>query len=329
MTTECRRLTDHDSVFAGIDVWNRAQPDFSIPDRLVAQNVFAPFDGIDVTAWGGFEDDELVGVALSKRLKRMIPDYAGPESGWLSLFAVDDQAENRSSVASDLLDTVEGEMAERGVASLRFGGDPGHFLPGVPSECPGLEATLRDAGFSAGRTFHDVLGDLDEYEPPNRIAAVRDEWSNLTLERVGSDVEPLLDFLSDQFPGRWQYEAENFTRVPGGGDDYWFLRNEGTPVGFGRTNTPESGYRGGSVNWADRLDGSVCGLGPLGVHEAYRGRGWGLWLVATIAERYRDTGYDRMVIDWTDLVDYYAKLGFEPWLAYTSFTKEIGEEVMA
>ncbi|MFH5801352.1 hypothetical protein [Haladaptatus sp. CMAA 1911] len=47
MTTECRRPTDHDSLFAGIDVWNRANPGFSIPDGLVAQNVFAPFDGVD------------------------------------------------------------------------------------------------------------------------------------------------------------------------------------------------------------------------------------------------------------------------------------------
>ncbi|WP_423747086.1 GNAT family N-acetyltransferase (plasmid) [Haladaptatus sp. SPP-AMP-3] len=323
MTTECRRLTDYDSVFAGIDVWNRSHPDFSIPDRLVTQNVFAPFDGIDVTAWGVFEDDEFVGFALGKRLVESIPDYTGRELGWLSLFAVDGEAGDATSVASNLLATVEGEMAERGVTRVRFGGDPGHFLPGVPSECLDLEATLRDAGFSVGRTFHDVLADLNEYESPDRIAAVRDTWPDLTLERVGADADTLLDFLSDQFPGRWQYEAENFTRVPGGGDDYWLLRNEGTPVGFVRTNTLESGYRGGNVNWAGRLDGDVCGLGPLGVHEAYRGRGLGLWLVATLAERYRDAGYDRMVIDWTDLVDYYAKLGFEPWLAYETFTKEI------
>ena len=47
MTTKCRRTTDHDSLFAGVYVWNRANPGFSIPDGLVAQNVFAPFDGVD------------------------------------------------------------------------------------------------------------------------------------------------------------------------------------------------------------------------------------------------------------------------------------------
>ncbi len=132
-------------------------------------------------------------------------------------------------------------MEAWGVTRLRFGGDPGHFLPGVPSECPDLETTLRDARILRRQDLSRRSGRPRRVRIPDRIAAVRDEWPNLTLERVGTEAEPLLDFLSNQFPGRWQYEAENFTRVPGGGDDYWLLRNEGTPVGFGRANTPESG----------------------------------------------------------------------------------------
>jgi len=55
MTTECRRLTDYDSVFTGIDV----------------------------TARRSFED-ELVAFPLGKRLTEATADYTGPESGWLA-----------------------------------------------------------------------------------------------------------------------------------------------------------------------------------------------------------------------------------------------------
>lgn len=329
MTIEFRRLTEYEGVYAGIDCWNRSYPSFAIPERLVAQNVFAPFAGLNVMAWGGFEDGSLVAFALGKRPTASIPEYTDSEQGWVSLFAVDPTSENRTATADQLLMTVEREMANRGVSRLRFGGDPGHFLPGVPTDFDALQAIFRDNGFEADRTFHDLRGDLAGYESPPRISKVADSWPELTLERVGAETEPLFAFLSDQFPGRWRYEAENFARVPGGASEYWLLRHDGETVGFARTNTPNSAYRGGNVNWASQLDGDVCGLGPLGVHESYRGRGWGLWLVATLAERYRDAGYDRMVIDWTDLVEYYGKLGFEPWLAYDAFTKELGSEVAA
>lgn len=329
MKFEVRRLTDYAGVREGTDCWNRTYPDFSLPERAVAQNVFAPFDGLDVTAWGAFSDGKVVAVALGKRLVEQIPDYAGPEQGWVSLFAVDPSVPDRRAVADELLGTVERTFADRGVSRLRFGGDPGQFLPGLPTEFEDLRETLRDAGFESRGTVHDLQRDIAEFDSGERVAEVGESWPGLTVERVGADADGLCTFLADQFPGRWHYEARNVRRVPGGGDDYWLLRHgeadgtDETTVGFARTNTPDSTYRGANVNWAGRLDGAVCGLGPLGVHEEYRGRGWGLWMIANIVESYRDVGYDRMVIDWTGLLDYYRKLGFEPWLSYETFVKEV------
>ncbi|WP_227378661.1 GNAT family N-acetyltransferase [Haladaptatus halobius] len=322
MNVEVRRLTDYDAVRAGIDLWNEARPAFAVPERLVAQNVFAPFAGLNVTALGGFAGGDLVATALGKQLTERIADYAGPEQGWVSLFAVDPTVENRDAAADELLAAVERAMVERGVTRLRFGGDPGQFFPGLPVDFDGLRARLSDVGFESRGTVHDLRRGIASFEAPDRIRSVGESWPELTLERVDA-LAPLRSFLADQFPGRWQYEAENVCRVPGGESDYWLLRHERRTVGFARTNAPTSAYRGANVNWADRLDGRVCGLGPLGVHESYRGRGWGLWLIATLVERYRDAGYDRMVIDWTGLLDYYAKLGFEPWLAYETFEKEV------
>ncbi|WP_049972678.1 GNAT family N-acetyltransferase [Haladaptatus cibarius] len=322
MNFEVRRLTDHGAVCAGIDCWNRTYPDFSLPNRLVAQNIFAPFDGLDVTAWGAFSENTLVGVVVGKRLVEQIPDYDGSEQGWVSLFAVDSTVED-AAVADELVETVERTMANRGVSNLRVGGDPGQFLPGLPTAFTDLRETLTNHGFESRGTVHDLRGDIAAFDAPERITRVGESWPNLTVERVGADVDPLYSFLADQFPGRWRYEAENVCRVPGGGDDYWLLRHDGESVGFARTNTPDGGYRGANVNWAARLNGATCGIGPLGVHESYRGRSWGLWMIASIVERYRDAGYERMSIDWTGLLEYYRKLGFEPWIEYETLTKEL------
>jgi GNAT superfamily N-acetyltransferase len=322
---ECtyRQLTDYEAVHAGIDLWNRVHPAFAIPDRLVAQNVFTPFAGLDVTAWGGFSGDDLIAFALGKRLTAPISDYADPDQGWVSLLAVDPALEDRV-VTSDLLATVERAMIDTGVSSLRFGGDPGQFLPGLPISFADTRAALRDRRFETGERVYDLQRDIASFEPPAHVDRVEDAWSGLSLERVDS-TESLLWFLADQFPGRWHYEAVNVCRLPGGEREYWLLSHEGTTVGFARTNTPESAYRGSNVNWSARFDGTVCGLGPLGIHESYRGRGWGLWMIANLVEHYRDSDYDRMIIDWTELVDYYGTLGFEPWLTYDTFTKEVSQ----
>lgn len=323
MEYEVQRLTDRDAIRDGIDCWNRRYPAFSLPEWAVAQNVFAPFDGLDVTVWGACSDGDVIAVALGKRLVKSIPDYAGPEQGWIGLFAVTSSIPDRGVIADELLQTVERAMADRGVSRLRFGGDPGQFLPGLPAEFDDLRETLDDAGFETQETVYDLQRDITGFDPGGRVAGVRESWPDLTVERVGANAADLHAFLADQFPGRWNYEARNVCRVPGGGDDYWLVRHDGTTVGFARANTPDSAYCGANVNWATHLDGTVCGLGPLGVHRSYRGRGWGLWMIASIVERYRERGYDRTVIDWTGLLDYYGKLGFEPWRAYETLTKEV------
>lgn len=319
-----RRLTDTDTIHAGIDLWNRVHPDFAIPDQLVVQNVFAPFANLDVTAWGSFSDDDLIAFALGKRLTAPVSDYAGPDQGWVSLFVVDPAC--KAGVANGLLATVEQFMSERGVSSLRVGGDPGQFISGVPVEFADTQTVLHDRGFETQWKVYDLQRDIRSFEPPISVDHVLDEWSGLSLERVDS-TEPLLQFLVDQFPGRWHYEAANVCRLPGGGRDYWLLSHEGTTVGFARTNTAESAYRGGNINWSTSIDGAICGLGPLGIHESYRGRGWGLWMISSLVEHYRDEGYDRMIIDWTELVEYYNKLGFEPWITYDTFTKDVSNSL--
>ncbi len=85
------------------------------------------------------------------------------------------------------------------------------------------------------------------------------------------------------------------------------------PVGFLRANHPDRPYRSPGLNFADEPEGTTGAIGPMDLHEEYRGRYWGLYMIALAMEELAVTGCEQYVIDWTTLIEYYGKLGFEPW----------------
>ena len=49
----------------------------------------------------------------------------------------------------------------------------------------------------------------------------------------------------------------------------------------------------------------------------------GLALLVRALEQLRDWGAKETVIDWTDLLDFYGRCGFTPWLRYVLAQKEL------
>jgi predicted N-acetyltransferase YhbS len=62
-------------------------------------------------------------------------------------------------------------------------------------------------------------------------------------------------------------------------------------------------------------------LGPIGVSADARGRGFGGALLDTALCHLRDSGGRGCVIDWTDLVGFYARFGFKPYREYLMLIK--------
>lgn len=178
-------------MLAGVELWNTRHPAFRIDRRLVEQNVYAPFDGLDASAWGHYDGDDLMGFALAKTLTRPVDDYVGPEYGWISLLAVASDADDPRTVGRQALDAAETGLAATGVETVRFGGDPGNFLPGLPSGLDDAYAgTLASAGYERGRTFFDLARDVSSFEPPERVKRVRTCDPDFTVERVGRTRSP-------------------------------------------------------------------------------------------------------------------------------------------
>lgn len=129
--------------------------------------------------------------------------------------------------------------------------------------------------------------------------------------------------MEKYFPERWYFEAENIGRIPGGIEDYWLLRSDEDLLGFTRINTFKSSYLGPNINWCFKWQEDSLGLGPIGIADNYRGKGYGIYLMINIIQYFRQKGYRHMVIDWTDLIDYYKKIGFELWIKYIMLEKKL------
>src|SRR5699024_8165519 len=107
------------------------------------------------------------------------------------------------------------------------------------------------------------------------------------------------------------------------GREFVVLRKNNRIIGFCRINDEHSPMIAQNVYWAPLITGELGGVGPLGIDENERGQGYGLAIVEAGLAFLRQRGICHIVIDWTDLVNFYKKLGFCPWKGYLVYQKEI------
>jgi GNAT superfamily N-acetyltransferase len=97
------------------------------------------------------------------------------------------------------------------------------------------------------------------------------------------------------------------------------LFDRGDVVGFALIHPPGSE---GTWRWAGAAPG-IAALGPIGLADSQRSRGLGMALLVRSLETFQAAGADETVIDWTDLLDFYGRCGFEPWLSYRLADKRL------
>jgi len=112
---ECRRITTRDEVYKGINLWNEINPSFYIIPRLVEQNIFSPFVGVNVDAWGIFKGDNLITFMLTKHLTMPISKKCKTDQGWVSLLVVNKKIPNAVSIGDELFKLVDEDFKKNGI----------------------------------------------------------------------------------------------------------------------------------------------------------------------------------------------------------------------
>ena len=243
-------------------------------------------------------------------------------SGWIDAMAVHPQAQ-RAGAGTALLAQAEDWLIDHGARTIRLGGSLRPFLPGLPKdEAPGAAYDFFIArAYSGNDIDYDVARDLADYEaPPLALPHVQIRPASTEL-----DIEALREFFARAFPGRWQFEFEEFVREHGDLADYIVLIDtaadpRGWIEAFCQTTTARS-VRALGRFYMHGLPQPWGQAGPLGVSAERRGQGYAAAVIHAALADLKRRGVRGCVIDWTSLLDFYAKFGFTPRCAYHRLKK--------
>ncbi len=297
------------------EIWNAAAGEkLSVRPTFVAYNT-QPMPGLAQEGRLALVDGQPAGVVLASAVIQ-----EGPFRGqaWVDVLAVTPQFQGRG-LGSALLAWAEDWLAGEGVTAVRLGGSLNPFAAGLPVELNTQDFFLSRGYEAAAQPFEwDVARSLKDYQPvyPDPLPG-----ADLRPLQPGQE-EELITFLKREFPGRWQYEVENFFRIGGRAADFMVLRTEIGVDGFCWMTLDDSARPLDRFYMHD-LPKPWGQLGPLGVGKGCRGKGYGGALIDAAARHLQARGIAGSLIDWTSLLDLYAKFGYRPCRQYQVLRKMI------
>lgn len=93
-------------------------------------------------------------------------------------------------------------------------------------------------------------------------------------------------------------------------------------VAFLRCNQIELNKKPYNITWYQRFE-RLTGIGPLGVEESHRKLGLGKDIISYALNLLKKTKTTDIMIDWTGLLEFYQKFGFEVWKNYIYTEKDL------
>lgn len=297
------------------ELWNVAAGEqLAVRPQFVAYNT-QPMPGLAQEGRLALLDGRPAGVVLASA------GLAGgmfPGRGWVDVLAVTPQYQ-RSGIGSELLAWAEHWLAGQGARAARLGGSLNPFAPGLPVELNTQDFfRLRGYDVDAQHFEWDVARTLNDYQPVNPGPL---HGADIQPLRPGEE-NALIEFMQREFPGRWQYEVENFLRIGGRASDFMVLRTEIGVDGFCWMTFADSA-RPLDRFYMHALPKPWGQLGPLGVGKGCRGKGLGGAVIDAAVRHLQSLGVAGSLIDWTDLLGLYAKFGYQPHRQYRSLFKPL------
>lgn len=289
-------------------LWNQEIGDeFPMREQLMRQNTFQDENVyLEGSKLAVDEQGQLAGFVIAKKWQEQEREMRlGDGGGWIQAIVVRSDVRGRG-IGTRLLEQAEQALKNAGAELVYAGRDPWHYFPGIPKALPEAKGWFENRGYELLYEAFDLVNQTsseNEQRPEYKEGAV----SRLLKPQ---DKEEMLRFFKRCFPGRWYYEAQCYWERGGQGREFVGLFKGEEMIGFCRVNDPQSPLIAQNTYWAPSFDGPLGGIGPLGVDDRFRGKGYGLAIVKDGVAELTRRGMKQLVIDWTELVDFYAKLGF-------------------
>jgi GNAT superfamily N-acetyltransferase len=299
------------------EVWNATCPaDLALAPRLIEFNLGPITGGQQEGRLAVLPDQTIVGFVVASTLQGQ-PHVAPTTVGWIDAIAVKPDYQ-RQGIGTTLLTWAERWLMTQSCQLLTIGASQHPFAPGIPSMLETVPFFQR-RGYGDARQTWDVAANLSSYQPPATVRQI----DGVVRPAQSSDIEALNTFLAREFPGRWHFEFEEFLRQPNHRlSDYMVLWSERGVDGFCQL-TFEDSLRPIERFFPYQLPRRWGQLGPIGVSEDRRGRGYGAALLDTGLRRLYNNGVNGCVIDWTTHLALYGKFGFTPYHEYIQLKKQL------
>ena len=139
-----------------------------------------------------------------------------------------------------------------------------------------------------------------------------------------NDKENLISFMKKNWPGRWLKELLDYYENDGDGREYVIALDNDVICAFAKIGYPDTNISlcGYSMTWKNRFS-TLGGIGPLGVDSSYRKRNLGYDIVAYANNILINNNVSDIIIDWTGLLDFYRRMGFEVFKSYYYMFKNL------
>ena len=276
------------TVTAAWNLW--VDKGFEIDERLLRQLTFEHPSWADERATLAFDQERLAGFIIARE---------SDDQTIIDAIAVAPEY-RRQGLGRSLVEPFQGR-------SLRVGGGPAHFLPGLPHGwTEGIEF-VEALNFTAGAQAEDLHLRLG----PREAEFTRCQES---------EKEALLGMVEREFSKRWtndtaaRFEAKDEA-------DIVILKKGGKPIAFCHTWHHHSALLGPSTFWLRHDCPTFGGIGPVGVAQSERGQGLGLKIVVQALNSLSTLGVTEVVVDWTAIGPFYEKCGFRSWRHYTGYSR--------
>ncbi|MFD2044914.1 GNAT family N-acetyltransferase [Ornithinibacillus salinisoli] len=303
-----------------VNLWNKEiGKDFPLRKELFKQN---SFNDVNVFHDGSLiaidHENNVSGFIVTKKWQDNIEVGISKETGWIQVLLVDQKYRNQG-IGKRLLQHAESKLMESGIERIWLGKDTWHYFPGIPIQYKETATWFEKQGYNiCGEEF-----DLDchyEMEKSLSIPTKNDVIVSLLDE---DEKEEFLDFMHRCFPGRWEYEAIQYFQLGGNGREFVVLKKNERIIGFCRINDSNSPVIAQNVYWDPLYDGELGGIGPLGIDAKERKYGYGIFIVESAIAYLRKRNINSILIDWTGLIAFYNKLGYEVCKSYYSYQKNL------
>ncbi|HNZ50569.1 MAG TPA: GNAT family N-acetyltransferase [Bacilli bacterium] len=261
-----------------------------------------------------FDENGLIGFLFAKEFNHEgIKKYQ--TLGFVSFFYISKKHRNQG-VGSKLLEMCEQVFKQRAKTEIVIGRDYHNLFPGVPGDFNNLTGPwLEKRQYQYRRTTHDLINWQPEAHYP--LLNHRYEFRLATVK----DYEKMISFFERNFPGRWQFEYEEFmTKTPT--DQAYLVALDGSQIiAFTRVNDRRLRLIPYNMTWAERFT-NLGAIGPLGVDKDYRQQHLGYDIVCAGLNELGRRGCQPIMVDWTGLLEFYQQFGFEVWKTYNYYAKQ-------